>query len=50
MLGRSEAQPLNAHGIRTEPPVSVPSAAGAMRAPSAAPLPDDDPPATRLTS
>src|SRR6476660_7933760 len=49
-VGRNAAQPLKEQGIRTDPPVSVPNAAGAIRAPSAAPLPADEPPATRVES
>ena len=36
--------------MRTEPPVSVPSPAGAMRAPIATPVPDEEPPAMRDAS
>ena len=32
-------------GTRTDPPVSVPSPAVTIRAPTAAPVPDDEPPA-----
>jgi hypothetical protein len=49
-VGRNDAQPLNAHGTRTEPPVSVPRPAVTTRAPSAAPVPDDEPPALRVAS
>lgn len=36
--------------MRTEPPVSVPSPSAATRAPSAAPVPEDEPPALRRGS
>ena len=39
--------PQQVAGLRTEPPVSVPSAAGAMPAASAAPEPLDEPPGCR---
>src|SRR5207248_9103419 len=39
--------PQNAAGCRTEPPVSDPSAAGTIRAATAAADPPDEPPATR---
>ena len=39
--------PQHAEGIRSEPQVSAPSAAGVIRAASAAALPPLDPPATR---
>jgi hypothetical protein len=41
---------LTAQGTRTEPPVSVPSPAVTIRAPTAAPVPDDEPPAILLAS
>jgi hypothetical protein len=44
-VGRSEAQPLKAQGILTDPPVSVPSPAVTIRAPIAAAVPEEDPPA-----
>jgi hypothetical protein len=44
MLGRNPTIPHSAAGIRVEPPVSVPRLAGAMRAPTAAPLPPLLPP------
>jgi hypothetical protein len=40
--------PLNAAGWRVEPPVSVPVAAGAMRAATAAAEPPEEPPGTRV--
>ena len=39
--------PFSAAGIRTEPPVSEPSAAGAKAAATATPEPLDEPPGTR---
>src|SRR5947199_8557458 len=42
--------PQNAAGWRTEPPVSEPSAAGTMRAATAAAEPPEEPPATRSRS
>ncbi|MCY1201547.1 hypothetical protein D9M72_130050 [compost metagenome] len=48
--GRKPAAPLTAAGRRTEAPVSVPRAAGVRRAPTAAPLPEDEPPAMRVLS
>lgn len=39
--------PLNALGIRTEPPVSLPIPAGASPPATATPVPLDDPPGTR---
>jgi len=39
--------PLSAAGMRTEPPVSEPSPAGAMRAAMALPVPPEEPPAMR---
>jgi hypothetical protein len=41
---RRPGSPQNAHGIRIEPPPSVPSASGTMPAASAAELPPLDPP------
>src|SRR5205085_7667486 len=49
-VGFSPTTPQNAAGCRTEPPVSDPSAAGTMRAATAAADPPDDPPATRVRS
>ena len=45
--GLSPTTPHAAAGIRTEPPVSVPSASGTIPAASAAALPLLEPPATR---
>ena len=42
--------PQSAAGWRTEPPVSEPSAAGTMRAATAAAEPPDEPPGTRPVS
>ena len=44
------ANPHNAAGMRTDPPVSVPSPAGAMRAAIAAAVPPEDPPGMRVLS
>jgi hypothetical protein len=41
---------VSAAGWRIEPPVSVPVAAGAMQAATAAAEPPDEPPGTRLWS
>jgi len=41
--------PHHAAGMRTDPPVSVPIAHGAIRAPTATPEPEDDPPGARCT-
>ena len=49
-VGRSAVTPLSAAGIRTEPPVSVPSAARHRSAPSAAPEPPLEPPGMRAAS
>jgi len=49
-VGLSPTQPQNAAGIRTLPPVSVPTAAAASPAASAAPLPPEEPPGIRLGS
>ena len=49
-MGFIPATPQNAAGRRTEPPVSVPSAAWHSRAATAAPEPPDDPPGTRAPS
>src|ERR1700752_1460601 len=48
--GRGGAQPLTAQGTRTDPPVSVPRPAVTIRAPTAAPVPDDEPPAILVAS
>ena len=42
--------PHSAAGTRVEPPVSVPSPAGAMRAAMAAAVPPDEPPGMRVRS
>ena len=42
--------PQPAAGLRTEPPVSVPSAATAMRSATETAAPADEPPGTRLRS
>ena len=42
--------PQSAAGWRIEPPVSVPLAAGARRAATAAAEPPEDPPGTRVSS
>src|SRR5271157_6486668 len=49
-LGRCPTMPHNAAGSRTEPAVSVPTAATHMPAATAAAEPDDDPPVMRVTS
>jgi hypothetical protein len=41
---------LNAQGILTDPPVSVPRPAVTIRAPIAAAVPDEEPPATFVAS
>src|SRR5437763_10505627 len=46
-VGLSPTTPHSAAGCRTEPPVSEPSAAGTMRAATAAAEPPDEPPATQ---
>ena len=50
MVGRSAAQPFSAQGTLTEPPVSVPRPAVTTRAPTAAAVPDDEPPAIFVAS
>ena len=50
MVGRSPAIPFSAAGMRTEPPVSVPSPPGARCAATAAPVPPEEPPAEREAS
>ena len=45
--GRRPTVPVKAAGTRTEPPVSLPSPAGAIRAAIAAAVPPDDPPGMR---
>ena len=49
-VGRSAQTPLSAPGMRTEPPVSVPSVSSAMSAATAAPAPPLDPPGLRAGS
>src|SRR5512132_2653065 len=49
-VGLRPTTPQNAAGWRTEPPVSVPSAAAASSAPTAAADPPDEPPGTRSRS
>src|SRR5690348_6435681 len=49
-VGFSPTQPLNAAGQEIEPSVSVPIANGASRAATAAPLPELEPPAERLSA
>ena len=46
----SATTPVNAAGCRIEPPVSLPSDAGVMRAATAPALPPDDPPGARASS
>ena len=46
-VGRRPAMPVSAAGMRTEPPVSVPRAASAMSAATAAPEPPLEPPGMR---
>ena len=50
MDGRMPVTPHSAAGIRTEPPVSVPTARGTSPAPTAAADPALDPPDIRLGS
>ena len=49
-VGLNPVMPQSAAGIRTEPPVSVPRAATAMRSATDTAAPDDDPPGTRVRS
>ena len=49
-VGLNPGMPHNAAGMRTEPPVSVPSAATAMPSATDTAAPDDEPPGTRLRS
>src|ERR1043165_3989030 len=44
LVGFSPVTPQKCAGIRIDPPVSEPRAAGTSRAPTAAPDPDDEPP------
>ena len=48
--GFSPTTPLHAAGMRTEPPMSLPSASGTQPDATAAPLPPDDPPGVRDVS
>src|SRR5262249_47185602 len=45
--GFSPNVPVNADGLRIEPPPSVPTCSGAMPAATAAPAPPDEPPGVR---
>ena len=47
MVVFSPVMPFHAAGMRTEPPVSVPIAQGAIRAATATPEPEDEPPGAR---
>jgi hypothetical protein len=47
MVVFSPVMPFHAAGMRTEPPVSVPIAQGAIRAATATPEPEDEPPGVR---
>ena len=49
-LGFNPTVPQNAAGIRTEPPMSEPSARGTQPAATAAPEPPDEPPGVRALS
>ena len=49
-VGLIPGRPQNPHGMRIEPPPSVPRASGTIPAASAAELPPLDPPAVRVTS
>ena len=49
-LGLRPTRPHQAAGMRTEPPMSVPSARGTQPAATAAPEPPEDPPGVRLVS
>src|SRR5204863_6604226 len=49
-VGLKPKMPHSAAGCRTDPPVSDPSASGAMLAATATALPLDDPPGVRATS
>ena len=50
VVGRKPTMPQCAAGMRFDPPVSVPSPHGAIRAAMAAAVPPLDPPATRSRS
>ena len=47
MVVFSPVTPFHAAGMRTDPPVSVPIAQGAIRAATATPEPEDEPPGVR---
>ena len=49
-VGLKPMMPHTAAGMRTEPPVSVPSAATAMRSATETAAPEEEPPGTRLRS
>ena len=49
-LGLSPTTPDHEAGIRTEPPMSVPSASGTHPEATAAPDPPEDPPGVRVSS
>ena len=48
-VGLSPTRPQNDEGMRTEPPVSEPIAAGAKPAATATPEPEEEPPGKRGT-
>src|SRR3954452_6286801 len=50
LVGLSPDTPQKCAGMRIEPPVSEPSAAGTSRAATAAPEPDEEPPVIRAVS
>src|SRR5712671_1151206 len=50
LVGLNPVTPQKCAGMRIEPPVSEPSAAGISRAATAAPEPDDEPPVMRAGS
>src|SRR4051812_50039401 len=50
LVGLSPVTPQKCAGMRIEPPVSEPSAAGTSRAATAEPEPEDDPPVMRAGS
>ena len=49
-LGLNPTMPQNDDGLRTDPPVWVPKASGAMKSATAAAEPLDEPPGVRLES
>ena len=49
-VGLNPTRPQTAAGMRTEPPVSVPSAATAMRSATETAAPAEEPPGTRARS